>query len=97
MVYLNINIVGSDEIDKSKGVSQSYESDSVAAPITPIDLLEKTLSDKYNVGSFQDCKGVLRELWKMNLYRNEEAKDWSSFKDIPAKEARKLIAVLNNK
>ena len=95
--YLNINIVGSDEIDKSKGVSQSYESDSVAAPITPIDLLEKTLSDKYNVGSFQDCKGVLRELWKMNLYRNEEAKDWSSFKDIPAKEARKLIAVLNNK
>ena len=60
-----------------------------------MDLLEKTLSDKYNVGSFQDCKGVLRELWKKDVYRNEQAKEWSSFKDIPAKEARKLIAVLN--
>jgi hypothetical protein len=93
--YLNIHIVGADEIDKSQASSQSYESEVVASPITPVDLLEKTLSDKYNVGSFQDCKGVLRELWKKDVYRNEQAKEWSSFKDIPAKEARKLIAVLN--
>ena len=93
--YLNIHIVGADEIDKSQGSAQSYESEVVASPITPVDLLEKILRDKYNVGSFQDCKGVLRDLWKKDAYRNEDAKEWSSYKDIPAKEARKLIVVLN--
>lgn len=93
--YLNIHIVGADEIDKSQGRSQSYESDTVASPITPVDLLEKTLREKHNVDSFDGCKDILRSLWKSESYRNEEAKEWSSFKDIPAKEARKLIAVLN--
>jgi hypothetical protein len=93
--YLNIHIVGADEIDKSKGASQSYESDAVATPITPVDLLEKTLREKHNVESFEGCKNLLRDLWKKESYRNEKAKDWSSFQDIPAKEARKLIVVLN--
>ena len=93
--YLNIHIVGADEIDKSRGSSQSYESDAVATPITPVDLLEKTLREKHNVDSFDGCKNILRGLWKSESYRNESAKEWSSFKDIPAKEARKLIAVLN--
>ena len=93
--YLNIHIVGADEIDKSQGSSQSYESDAVATPITPVDLLEKTLREKHNVDSFDGCKDILRSLWKSEIYRNEGAKEWSSFKDIPAKEARKLIAVLN--
>ena len=93
--YLNIHIVGADEIDKSQATAQSYESDAVATPITPVDLLEKTLREKHNVDSFEGCKNVLRDLWKSESYRNEKAKEWSSFKDIPAKEARKLIVVLN--
>jgi hypothetical protein len=93
--YLNIHIVGADEIDKSQATAQSYESDAVASPITPVDLLEKTLREKHNVDSFEGCKNVLRDLWKSESYRNESAKEWGSFKDIPAKEARKLIAVLN--
>ena len=93
--YLNIHIVGADEIDKSQSTAQSYESDTVATPIPPVDLLEKTLREKHNVDSFEGCKNVLRDLWKSESYRNEKAKDWSSFKDIPAKEARKLIVVLN--
>ena len=93
--YLNIHIVGADEIDKSQATAQSYESDAVATPITPVDLLEKTLREKHNVDSFEGCKNVLRDLWKSESYRNEKAKEWSSFTDIPAKEARKLIVVLN--
>ena len=93
--YLNIHIVGADEIDKSQATTQSYESDAVASPITPVDLLEKTLREKHNVDSFEGCKNVLRDLWKSESYRNEKAKEWSCFKDIPAKEARKLIVVLN--
>ena len=93
--YLNIHIVGADEIDKSQASAQSYESDAVATPITPVDLLEKTLREKHNVDSFEGCKNVLRDLWKTESYRNEKAKEWACFKDIPAKEARKLIVVLN--
>ena len=91
--YLNIHIVGADEIDKSKG--GAVEIDAVAAPITPVGLLEKTLRDKHKVDSFDECKTLLRELWKTEKYRNESAKSWKSFGDIPAKEARKLISVLN--
>ena len=93
--YLNIHIVGADEIDKSQATAQSYESDAVATPITPVDLLEKTLREKHGVESFDGCKEVLRDLWKSESYRNESAKSWKSFKDIPAKEARRLIVVLN--
>ena len=93
--YLNIHIVGADEIDKSKGAGQLVEADAVAAPITPVDLLEKTLREKHQVDSFDGCKEVLRDLWKTEKYRNESAKTWGSFGDIPAKEARKLIVALN--
>ena len=92
--YLNIHIVGADEIDKSKGAAQAVESEAVA-PITPVGLLQKTLRDKHQVDSFEGCKELLRDLWKDEKYRNESAKKWGSFTDIPAKEARKLISVLN--
>ena len=93
--YLNIHIVGADEIDKSQGSGQAVEADAIAPPITPVDLLAKTLRDKHGVDSFDSCKDVLRDLWKSEKYRNEEAKTWNSFSDIPAKEARKLIVALN--
>ena len=93
--YLNIHIVGADEIDKSQGSGQAVEADAVATPITPVDLLEKTLREKHGVDSFESCKKVLRDLWKDDKYRNESAAEWDSFADIPAKEARKLIVALN--
>tara|TARA_R100001460_G_scaffold86593_3_gene128058 strand:+ start:1204 stop:1983 length:780 start_codon:yes stop_codon:yes gene_type:complete len=93
--YLNIHIVGADEIDKSQGAGQAVEADAIATPVTPVELLMKTLREKHGVDSFESCKDVLRDLWKSEKYRNEEAKTWSSFSDIPAKEARKLIVALN--
>jgi len=33
----------------------------------------------------------------MNVYRNEEAKVWTSYNDIPAKEARILMSILKDK
>ena len=93
--YLNIHIVGADEIDKSQGSGQAVEADAVATPITPVDLLEKTLREKHGVDSFESCKKVLRDLWKDDKYRNESAAEWDACADIPAKEARKLIVALN--
>ena len=93
--YLNIHIVGADEIDKSQVSGQAVEAYADATPITPVDLLEKTLREKHGVDSFESCKKVLRDLWKDDKYRNESAAEWDSFADIPAKEARKLIVALN--
>lgn len=98
--FLNIHIVGADEIDKSGNRSSTSKSDttpavSSSAPITPSGLLEKTLRDKHSVESFDAFKDVLRGLWKDGKYTNEEVKDWKSFDDIPAKEARKLIGIIS--
>jgi len=94
--YLGIHIVGADEIDKSKGAVQEIDTSSAASTITsPTDLLEKTLRDKHGVNSFDDCKDVLRDLWRSEKYKNKEATSWDSFSDIPTKEARKLIAALS--
>ena len=92
--YLNIHIVGADEIDKSQG--QAVTADAVAPPITPLGILEKMLREKYATDSFEDFKGLLRDLWKREKYRNESAKSWNSFQDIDGAEARKLLSVLNN-
>lgn len=97
--FLNIHIVGADEIDKSGNRSPNDQkspasSPSSSAPITPSGLLEKTLRDKHSVDSFDSFKEKLRDFWKDGKYLNEEVKNWSSFSDIPAKEARKLIGIL---
>jgi hypothetical protein len=98
--FLNIHIVGADEIDKSGNRSSTNQSKTATAPssnapITPSGLLEKTLRDKHSVDSFDAFKDVLRALWKDGKYTNEEVKDWSSFDDISAKEARKLIGIIS--
>lgn len=102
--FLNIHIVGADEIDKSGNRSSSSSSSNSSpvnsgptsnAPITPSGLLEKTLRDKHSVDSFESFKETLRGFWKDGKYLNKEVKNWCSFDDIPAKEARKLIGILS--
>jgi len=97
--FLNIHIVGADEIDKSKGANNSnsveYDasSDSVMLPLTPSGSLQKALNENHGVKSFEEFKTFLRSLWKKESYRNEEAANWMSYEDIPAKECRKLMAI----
>ena len=92
--------MGADEIDKSKGANNSntveYDSssDAVMLPLTPSGALQKALGDKLGDDSFDGLKTFLRQLWKDDSYRNEDAKDWSSYEDIPAKECRKIISII---
>lgn len=97
--FLNVHIVGADEIDKSKGVKNVQTIDTsgftaTAATTTPKGLLEKYLREKHEVSDFDGFKELLRLLWKEDKYVNEDVKDWGSFEDIPVKEVRKLIAVI---
>lgn len=87
--FLNIHIVGEDEIDKS----EKAPVDNTVA-ISPQDVLAKNARAK-GFDDYESFKGFLRKLWMDDSYKNEDIKDWSSFKDIPAKESRILLALLN--
>jgi hypothetical protein len=85
--FLNVHIVGADEIDSSGGAPLPQKK-----KLTPITILmDKTgLSDD----QFSVFKDILRGLWKGGQYKNESAADWESWKDIPKKEIMKLLEVL---
>ncbi len=96
--FLNVHIVGDDEIDKSNGTPQHPETEEVEPlkKLTPNGVLEGLATSKLKCDSFNDFKGKLRELWTLELYRNDKAKDWTSYDDIPAKDARMLINIIKN-
>jgi|TARA_R110001583_G_scaffold86596_1_gene226180 hypothetical protein len=96
--FLNVHIVGDDEIDKSNGLPQHPEADEVEPlkKLTPNGVLEGLALSKLKCSSFNNFKDKLRELWTLELYRNDNAKNWESYDDVPAKEARLLINIIKN-
>lgn len=94
--FLNIHIVGADEIDKSRGANNSVSIESVeAAALTPLGLLQKTLRAKKGVAAFDEFVELLKDFWKNETYKNKEVANWKCWSDIPTKEVRKLIAILH--
>ncbi len=91
--FLGIHIVGADEIDSSKNKSPivAPPSSSGAKDITPQGILKEKAGTDFN--SF---KGCLRAWYKTGAYTNdpEVIKEWSDYKDIPAKECRKLLKLI---
>lgn len=98
--FLNVHIVGDDEIDKSDGKNQSSaqapSSKQSSADISPSGILASLAKEKFNISSYQEFKAKLRELWQEGLYKNPDTKNWSEFSDIPAKEARNLLKALHS-
>lgn len=100
--FLNIHIVGADEIDKSKGavnvsyVEASSDEMNTVASLSPHAQLKAVFIDEMNGGSFEDFKEILRNLWSQEKYQNPEAANWDKFEDIPVKDARKIRALLKN-
>lgn len=95
--FLNVHIVGDDEIDKSDNKSlQGISPPSSTTSLSPNSLLQSFMEKESGSASFPDFKDKLRKLWSEEKYRNEDAKDWSGFEDIPAKEARILLGILKS-
>lgn len=91
--FLNVHIVGDDEIDKSNGTKPHGET---SVSLSPSSILQKTAHSKLGVDDFDSFKEKLRDFWQKDLYKNEDAGDWSSFEDVPPKEARVLLNVISN-
>jgi hypothetical protein len=95
--FLGVHIVGSDEIDASKkGASAIIEEDNEITLPSSQGMLEKTAKNS-GINSFSEFQDYLREAWKLNVYRNNDTKVWTSYNDIPAKEARILMSILKDK
>ena len=92
--YLNIHIVGDDEIDKSKNKTAYEESESIVQSLTPQSALKNSAKQHLNCQDFADFKKHLRKLWKDETYKNEDAANWNSYDDIPIKECRKLLSLV---
>ena len=94
--YLGINIVGDDEIDKSKDRKNPTASkkDVEIADISPQALLRSHARNIAGVNSFDEFKDMLRKLWIDKLYQNESVSEWKEFTDIPARDCRKLISII---
>tara|TARA_E500000318_G_C3569014_1_gene216954 strand:+ start:2954 stop:3682 length:729 start_codon:yes stop_codon:yes gene_type:complete len=91
--FLGIHIVGADEIDSSKNKSpiEIPTNSSTAKDISP----QGILKEKAGV-DFNSFKQSLREWYKEGSYTNdpEVIKSWNNYKDIPAKECRKMLNFL---
>ena len=94
--FLNIHIVGGDEIDSSKNKAPIDVSSPKSTDISPQGILAKNLNDKLSISSFEGFKDWLRALYKDGQYDGdtEQVKSWNTFKDIPAKECRRLLKLL---
>lgn len=89
--FLNVHIVGDDEIDKSDTKKTSQSSD-----LSPSGFLKKELLDSHSISSYDEFLPMLREMHKskkINL-STEIIKEWKEFSDISAKDCRILLGAL---
>jgi hypothetical protein len=92
--FLNVHIVGDDEIDKSNSKS-NFSGVTTGAALTPEGMLLTASKEKLNCSNFEEFKVVLRDWWKSNKYQNPAVKEWNDFSDIPAIESRVLMKLIN--
>jgi hypothetical protein len=92
--FLNVHIVGDDEIDKSDMTPKQSQSND----LSPIGFLKKELSEKHSISSYQDFLPMLREMHKSKKVNisTDIIKNWSDFSDISAKDCRILLAAIKS-
>lgn len=94
--FLNVHIVGDDEINKNNGKTNSkLAKNETLTGISPADILRSSASNKLNCADFNDFKQVLRDWWREERYRHQEASHWEDWADIPPAESRVLLKLVN--
>jgi len=92
--FLNVHIVGDDEIDKSDNKKQSSSSND----LSPSGFLKKELKENHSISDYQEFLPLLRELHKTKKISisTEVIKNWNDFIDISAKDCRVLLGAIKN-
>ena len=96
--FLNVHIVGDDEMDKSSPSSSVGISAEKDDPFSPTTTLRKKAKDSLGCETFDEFKVHLRDWWqnkKDGVYQNDSLKKWESWSDISPKDARNLIGLIS--
>lgn len=94
--FLNVHIVGSDEIDSSKkGTPAIPEEEPETVLPSAQNMLQKTAKTAGYI-SFAKFKNYLNDAKTLDLYHNNELDSWNDWQEVPAKDARLLISLLKN-
>jgi len=93
--FLNVHIVGDDEIDKSDNNTQKNNSTN---DLSPSGFLKKELFENRGISSYEDFLPLLRELHKLKKISisTDVIKNWNDFSDISAKDCRVLLGALKS-
>ena len=93
--FLNVHIVGDDEIDKSDNLKSSSSS---GTDLSPSGFLKKELQEKHGVSDYESFLPMLRKLHQADKVSisTDVIKNWKDFSDISAKDCRVLIGVIKN-
>lgn len=90
--FLNIFIVGSDEIDSSRNKTTPQEEEQEVALPSPQSALKKALKE-IGVDSRESFVAYLDQLTQSNICNFPDYKNWKSSNDVPVKESRIIIAL----
>lgn len=91
--FLNVHIVGDDEIDKSTAPAPTANTN---MGLTPSSMVEGLAKEKLSCANFEEFRTVLRDWWQSGKYKNNDVKDWNDYGDIPAAQARILMKLINS-
>jgi hypothetical protein len=98
--FLNIHIVGMDEMDTStpsESSSNNANSNSFNGSFSIHATLEKFSRESLGCNNFECFKDYLLNLKSSGSYINKNVDDWHNYEDIPSKEARILLGIIKQK
>jgi hypothetical protein len=94
--FLNIHIVGMDEMDTSDASSPNQISTPSQSSLSIQSSLEKNSKEFLDCSDFEEFKAYLKKLKDSNSYICKDVESWNSFSDVPSKEARILLKLIKD-
>ena len=94
--FLNIHIVGLDEMDTSDSQSDQPAAGSKPNAFSIQSTLESNSQSILNCPNFECFKEYLLNLKLSKTYINKDVESWNNYLDIPSKEARILLKIIKD-
>lgn len=98
--FLNVHIVGDDEMDKSNTGSFSNSTSTSGTkgdPFSPHTTLKNRAKSVLGIETFKDFKPFIKNLWrdkKEGIYQNPEIENWKDWENISIKDTKILISYI---
>jgi len=96
--FLNVHIVGDDEMDKSNPNAVSHQDSSKKSdPFSPVTTLKNRAKAILSIESFEDFKPFIKKCWQdkvQGIYQNKSIESWKEWDDISVKDSKVLLGLI---